>query len=503
MDLDLGQWGSLAAGGAVLATVFGVIVRGWSSFKAFCLSLTSIVIVRVNFEDSTTPKAVLSYLLKNYKRSQLADRTLGGKHQIFRSGKYGHVPYEAFGGKRMIFWRGWIPFLFNVEEPKVEEKKSSVIYWGAKPKDDCKQSLVFIRGTINVDNIIRESSKERNQLYWSETAEVQRRFFIKKLPNPEEAPNSDRRLSAGTDLAWYNEGTFKLLANSVNELGHCHIGNGKAMDNLYFPDNIKKIFRTIELWRNNRAWFEARHISWKSGAVLYGPPGTGKTAAIRCMGEDLDMPIFVYALGEMQNIDLERSWQAMQAHTPCFAVFEDFDNVFHGRENVYGRANVAELVEAAGITATKQFDNSSSTNRGLLSFDCLLNCIDGLDKSSGIFTIITTNHIEKLDPALGQPKKNADGSISFVSTRPGRIDHAVELSYMEKGDKVRLAKRIFFDNDEGFQRMLELIGDAPETPAQFQLRCSQVALEYLWKQLHQPSVTVDKIYTGHSVLTGV
>ena len=43
---------------------------------------------------------------------------------------------------------------------------------------------------------------------------------------------------------------------------------------------------------------------------------------------------------------------------------------------------------------------------------CLLNILDGLSCKSGIIIFITTNHIEKLDPAL---------------IRPGRIDCVIEL----------------------------------------------------------------------------
>ncbi len=41
---------------------------------------------------------------------------------------------------------------------------------------------------------------------------------------------------------------------------------------------------------------------------------------------------------------------------------------------------------------------------------------------------------KKVDPALGQPHKLPDGALEFISTRPGRIDKAVELTHMEPAD---------------------------------------------------------------------
>jgi hypothetical protein len=98
--------------------------------------------------------------------------------------------------------------------------------------------------------------------------------------------------------------------------------------------------------------------------------------------------------------------------------------------------------------------------------------------------VITTNHIDKLDPALGRPRPREDGTVEFISTRPGRIDKAIELGYMADADKLRLARRVFFDNDEGYQRIARLVEQEPdrkETPAQFQERCAQLALDLLWQ----------------------
>src|SRR4029079_823673 len=105
--------------------------------------------------------------------------------------------------------------------------------------------------------------------------------------------------------------------------------------------------------------------------------------------------------------------------------------------------------------------------------------------ADGIFTIITTNDIAKIDPALGQPRKLPDGSVEFISTRPGRIAKAVELSYMEPAAKKLMAQRILGDYPEQYREMLAFVDrfpDLQETPAQFQERCSQVALACFWNE---------------------
>ena len=137
--------------------------------------------------------------------------------------------------------------------------------------------------------------------------------------------------------------------------------------------------------------------------------------------------------------------------------------------------------------AKKNEDGDDDKTRGLmtppLTFDCLLNCLDGVERSDGIFTVVTTNDISKIDPALGQPRKLPNGEVEFISTRPGRVDKAVELGHMENADKKRMARRILGGYEKQYLEMLNFVDkfpDLPETPAQFQERCSQIALKCFW-----------------------
>ena len=138
-----------------------------------------------------------------------------------------------------------------------------------------------------------------------------------------------------------------------------------------------------------------------------------------------------------------------------------------------------------------------------LTFDCLLNCLDGVDRADGIFTIITTNDISKIDPALGQPRKQPDGSVEFISTRPGRVDKAVELGAMELADKKRMARRILGGYEMPLREMLDFVDrypDLEETPAQFQERCAQIALACFWAEQHPEAEPIDVKSRSHAEL---
>jgi hypothetical protein len=468
----------LAAGGATLGFVAGM----WDKIKAVGWRLFSLFVQRIEVPTQAAHEAVTAYLIARYRRSRNYDRMYGASWEYQRDGRYGLIPYEQFGNRTLILWNGWFPFLYSNQQ----EKKTSKTGEQSHSSDRVKvySTITFFRGTLDVEAILRESCAVRNQISWAaEDAEqeTKTRFVIHHVPKRHDGDGDDDYGSNG--LAWYQQGTYRLLSHNPDELGKRPTAEGKALDNLIFPQRVKDLIREIELWRKSRDWYREKGIPWKRGWLLYGPPGTGKTALARAFAEDLNMPIYVYNLAEMGNHELMKAWSEMQMNVPCIALIEDIDNVFHGRENVARRNAGFSMLMAP----PKRDDDGDDRGRGLLSppltFDCLLNCLDGVERADGIFTIVTTNDITKVDAALGQPRKLPDGAVEFISTRPGRIDKAVELGFMEPPDKKRMAGRILGAYEKQHMEMLEFIDrypDLQETPAQFQERCAQVALKCFW-----------------------
>jgi SpoVK/Ycf46/Vps4 family AAA+-type ATPase len=148
----------------------------------------------------------------------------------------------------------------------------------------------------------------------------------------------------------------------------------------------------------------------------------------------------------------------MLSKTPCIALVEDIDSIFNGRKNI----------------------RNTNNNLDLLTFDCFLNCIDGIQNTDGLFLIVTTNKIELLDSALGIPRTNKNQNETYISTRPGRIDRAFELKILDKDCRIKIAKRILSDCPEFIDKIIE-IGNG-DTGAQFQERCTQIALKNFWER---------------------
>jgi SpoVK/Ycf46/Vps4 family AAA+-type ATPase len=123
-------------------------------------------------------------------------------------------------------------------------------------------------------------------------------------------------------------------------------------------------------------------------------------------------------------------------------------------------------------------ENILGENGGGLSFDCLLNSISGVQNSDGVFLIVTTNHVEDLDPALGKPRTDKKVNGSFISTRPGRIDRAFELPVLDEVCRRKIAQRILKDYPEYIEQTVK--DCAGDSGAQFQEKCAQIALKNFW-----------------------
>ncbi len=470
------------AGGAAL----GFIAGFWQNIKAFFWRIFSFFVLRVEIPGEAAHEAVVAYLVTNYKRSLFYDRMYGASYEYFRDGRYGLIPFELFGHRNVWFRQGLWPILFCNHQEKRSNKGSEGQGEGqSNAGSKVYSTLTVLRGTVNLEALIRDACESYNKRSWHVDhceEKSKNRYVIHHVPTHDEDDDDFEEFESDRNgLPWYQRPTFRLLANRPEELGRGRAFKGNALDALIFPRHVTALIKEIEMWRNSRDWYHHRGIPWKRGWLLYGPPGTGKTGLARAFAEDLNMPIYVYNLAALQNQQLLSAWRGMQVNVPCIALIEDIDNVFHGRENVTRKNHPMPF-----MLADKNSDGDGDRNKLVpLTFDCLLNCLDGVERSEGVFTIITTNDVSKVDPALCQPRKLPDRSVEFISTRPGRIDKAIELTYMEVEDKKRMAYRILGDYPQEYDAMIEFVDrytDLQETPAQFQERCAQIALACYWKQ---------------------
>jgi hypothetical protein len=225
---------------------------------------------------------------------------------------------------------------------------------------------------------------------------------------------------------------------------------------LAFPEQVNDLVAEFGHWLKSEDWYRSRQIPWRMGWLFHGKPGTGKTSLVRAIAQHFDLPVISFDLATFNNGDFVRKWQHLLTQTPCIALFEDFDNVFEKRVNKLGE-------EGGGLT-----------------FDCILNCISGIELADGVFTVITTNNLASIDEALGVPQEFVQGAVQNQSTRPGRMDRIIELPDLDEACRRKIAERILADCPHFIDETVAA-GDG-DTGAQFQDRCTKLALEHHWQE---------------------
>ncbi|KAI8542529.1 hypothetical protein RHMOL_Rhmol08G0144500 [Rhododendron molle] len=202
-----------------------------------------------------------------------------------------------------------------------------------------------------------------------------------------------------------------------------------------------RIVKDLERFVKRREYYRRVGKAWKRGYLLYGTPGTGKSSLIAAMANFLNFDIYDLELTELRcNSDLRRLLVATANRS--ILVVEDIDCTIELNDR-----------SAAGA-AVRDSEPGGNHNQNKVTLSGLLNFVDGLWSSCGDERIIifTTNHMEKLDPAL---------------LRPGRMDFHIHMSYCTPcGFRLLASNYLGIKSHELYGEIEELIRSTEVTPAE-------------------------------------
>ncbi|BAY64556.1 ATPase central domain-containing protein [Calothrix brevissima NIES-22] len=156
-----------------------------------------------------------------------------------------------------------------------------------------------------------------------------------------------------------------------------------TFDNLILHGNLKQdIQDDLSNFFASQATYAAYDIPWKRGILFIGAPGNGKTHTVKALINLMQKPcLYVKSFKSEYDTDSEnirKVFKQARQSAPCILVLEDLDSLL------------------------------TDENRSFF-----LNELDGFAANEGIVTIASTNHPERLDPAIRDRPSRFDRKYHF------------------------------------------------------------------------------------------
>lgn len=159
---------------------------------------------------------------------------------------------------------------------------------------------------------------------------------------------------------------------------------GTTLDDLVLPASLKdEVHENVHGFFQAEETYERYKLPWKRGLLFLGPPGNGKTHMIKGLANALDVPcLYVRSFTSRHytpHQSISAAFKRARETAPCLFVLEDLDSLIDDRNRSY-----------------------------------FLNEMDGFYSNRGVLTIATTNHPDRVDPAIMDRPSRFDRKFTFT-----------------------------------------------------------------------------------------
>jgi hypothetical protein len=231
----------------------------------------------------------------------------------------------------------------------------------------------------------------------------------------------------------------------------------RQFSNLFFQEK-EAILNKIDFFLQNRDWYYEYGIPYTLGIGLYGKPGTGKTSFIKCLAKYTGRHVILLSFKHIRTKkQLEDCFYESQYHVgneegsigfdKKILVMEDIDCIgdivldrsrhtqapcLPETQKLYQEDTLVQQhhpQRSTCLLTCRKSDFESNRKKTdpqhgskeetipleeCLTLDDILNVLDGIRETPGRILVITSNHYDRLDPAL---------------VRPGRIDLTLPMTH--------------------------------------------------------------------------
>lgn len=206
------------------------------------------------------------------------------------------------------------------------------------------------------------------------------------------------------------DGFIDLYVNRYGHWNYVRKTKARGLESVILDDDKgEKVVADVKTFLNDAKWYADKGIPHRRGYLFYGIPGSGKSSLAIAVAGELNMDIYILSLAEKNLTDADLLGLMQTVKRRSVLLFEDVDAIFNEKRK-------------------KKGDDGESG----VTFSGMLNAIDGVASKEGVVLFMSTNHIERLDPALIRPGR-ADVKIEFFKASHSQIERLFSRFYENVG----------------------------------------------------------------------
>jgi len=185
-----------------------------------------------------------------------------------------------------------------------------------------------------------------------------------------------------------------------------------TFENLILRNTLKQEIQSdfAQFFRARKV-YERYGIPWKRGVLFIGPPGNGKTHTLKALVNQLQQPCLYVKGFKTEYATDQESMRLVFARarmtTPCIVVLEDLDSMIDDKSRAF-----------------------------------FLNELDGFETNTGVVVLATTNHPDRLDPAILDRPSRFDRKYYFHLPAEAERSAYIKAWHKELQAELRLSEEI-------------------------------------------------------------
>jgi len=355
-------------------------------------------------------------------------------------------------------------FTFSMDSnEQIEEEYEGIKVWWVFQSSERKQQIMFWHSGSDEKRcyVLKFHKKHKEKIFdeylphvMAEAQTLENRSRYRKIYTNQSSRDNEYRNRVWTPVVFDHPATFGTLALE--------------------PDLKKDIMEDLQRFTRGEKYYRQVGRAWKRGYLLHGPPGTGKSSMIAAMANFLEYDIYDLELTQVKN-NTELRKLLIHTANKSIIVIEDIDCSLDlsDRKKKKKSQKDAESKDEKPPEPGKP-DESETNEDSKVTLSGVLNFTDGLWSCCGSerLFVFTTNHIERLDPAL---------------LRSGRMDKHILLSFCTfEAFRILASNYLGIQDHELFPEIQDLMEAAQMTPAD--------VTEHLMKRSDNPTLALRNLF---------